>query len=79
MSFNFFTEIFLKNKNKKLGIFQRQALIKLIEKKDRDKRYVKNWRPISFLHVNYKIMSKDLATRLKETLSDLIHVNRLRM
>ena len=66
-------------KNKKLGIFQRQALIKLIEKKDRDKRYVKNWCPISFLHVNYKIMSKGLATRLKETLSDLIHVNRLRM
>ena len=31
-----------------------------------------DWRPISFLHVNYKIMSKVLATRLKETLPDLI-------
>ena len=29
-----------------LSISQRQAVIKLIEKKDRDKRYIKNWRPI---------------------------------
>ena len=26
---------------------QRQAVISLIEKKDKDKRYIKNWRPIS--------------------------------
>ena len=26
---------------------QRQAIIKLIEKKDRNKRFIKNWRPIS--------------------------------
>ena len=26
-----------------LSISQRQAIIKLIEKKDRDKRYIKNW------------------------------------
>ena len=30
-----------------LSISQRQAVIKLTEKKDRDKRYIKNWRPIS--------------------------------
>ena len=30
-----------------LSVSQRQAVIKLIEKKDRDKRYIKNWRPIS--------------------------------
>ena len=49
-------------KNKKLSISQRQAVIKLIEKKDRDKRYIKNWRPISLLNVNYKITSKAPAT-----------------
>ena len=59
-------------KKKKLCIYQRQAVIKLIEKKDRDKRYKNNWRPISFLNVGCKIMSKALATRLKETLPDLI-------
>ena len=44
-----------------LSIFQHQAIIKLIEKKDRDKRYIKNWRPISLLNVDTKIISKALA------------------
>ena len=32
---------------KKLSTSQRQAVIKLIKKKERDKRFIKNWRPIS--------------------------------
>ena len=59
-------------KKKKLSISQRQAMIKLIEKKDSDKCYLKNWRPISLLNVDYKIMSRALVTKLKETLSDII-------
>ena len=55
-------------KEKKLSFSQRQAVIKLIEKKERDKRFIKNWRPISILNVDYKIIAKALATRLKETL-----------
>ena len=47
-------------------------MIKLIETKDTDKRYIKNWRPISLLNCDYKIMSKAPATGLKETLPDLI-------
>ena len=42
------------------------AVIKLIEKKDRDKRYMKNWRPISLLNVDTKITSKTLAAKLKK-------------
>ena len=40
----------------------RQAVIKLIEKKERDKRFIKNWRPNSLLNVDYKIIAKALAS-----------------
>ena len=48
-----------------LSTLQIQAVIKLIENKDKDKRFIKNWRPISLLNVDYKIVSKALASRLK--------------
>ena len=47
---------------KKFSTSQRQAVIKLLEKKDRDKRLIKNWRPTS----------KALATKLKYVLPSLI-------
>ena len=46
-----------------LSSSQKQATIKLIDKKDRDRRYIKNWRAISLLNVDMKIASKALALR----------------
>ena len=51
---------------------RRQAIIKLIEKKDRDKTFIQNWRHISLLNVDLKIISKALSEKLKKVLPDLI-------
>ena len=44
-------------------------------KKGRDKRYIQNWRPISLLNVDVKLISKALAERLKNVLPDIISPN----
>ena len=59
--------------NGHLSISKRQAIIKLIEKKYRDKRFIKNWRPISLFNVDLKIISKALSDKLKKVLPDLIY------
>ena len=51
---------------------QKQAIIRLIEKKGKDRRYIKNWRPISLLNVDTKIASKALALRLEKVLPFVI-------
>ena len=55
-----------------LSTSQRQALITIIEKKDKDKRYIKNWRPISPINVDAKIASKALEARVKKVLASII-------
>ena len=54
-----------------LHISQRQAIIKLMEK-NRGKRFIKNWRPISLLNVDLKIIPKTFSEKLKRVLPDLI-------
>ena len=50
--------------SKKLVTSQRQAVIKLLEKEDKDKRLISNWRPISLLNVDYRIISKKVLPNL---------------
>ena len=52
---------------------QKQAVITLIEKKDKDRRWIKNWRPISLVNVDVKIGSKAIAKRLENVLPHIIN------
>jgi hypothetical protein len=55
-----------------LTIDQKRGVITLIPKQKKDSKYIGNWRPISILNCDYKILTKILANRLKPLLSDLI-------
>ena len=59
-------------KNGELSTSQKQAVIKLFEKKSKDKRMIGNWGTISLLNVDLKIFSKALASRLKACLDTII-------
>ena len=58
-----------------LSNLQKQGIIMLIDKKGKDKRMIKNWRPISLINVDTKIISKVLAKRLEKVLASIIHAN----
>ena len=47
----------------------------LILKKDKEKKYLKNWRTISLLNNDYKIVTKALALRLEKVLPTIISPN----
>ena len=67
-----FNEAFMK---KEMSPSQRQAVITLIEKQDKDRTYLENWRPISLTNVDAKIASKVIATRIVKVLPEIIHSN----
>ena len=48
-------------------------MIILIEKKNKDERTIKNWRPISFINVDAKIASKVHALRMQKVLASIIN------
>ena len=54
---------------------QKQAIIVLIQKKDRDSRLIKNWRLISLMNVDAKIASKALAMRVKKIIYKLVYTD----
>lgn len=51
----------------------RKGVISLLPKKNKDLMELKNWRPLTLLNVDYKIIARALALRLKPKLANLIH------
>lgn len=55
-----------------LSISQKQGVITCIPKGNKDKKQLKNWRPISLLNISYKIASSAIANRIKTVLNSII-------
>ena len=56
----------------KMSITQRSVLKTTLPKPNKTKFYLKNWRPISLLGVDYKIASAAIANRIKKVLQTII-------
>ena len=59
--------------NQELTELQKQSVITLLPKPGKDNTLLENWRPISFLNVDYKIAIKVIANRIKNVLPKLVH------
>ena len=57
------------------SISVRMGIISLMEKEHRDLLQLKNWRPLSLLNTEYKLLSKILSNRIKKVLPTIIHVD----
>ena len=53
---------------------QRTGIITLAHKRD-EKENIENWRPITLLCSDYKIITKTIATRLRRYISQIININ----
>ena len=58
-----------------LSVDQKRGIITLIPKKDKIRILLKNWRPITLLNTDYKILTKSLAIRLHKVLPSLIDLD----
>ena len=59
--------------NGTLSVTQKQGIITCLPKQDKNRVFLKNWRPISLLNVIYKLASSVIANRIKTQLSNVIH------
>ena len=67
------TQVIQKAAKEGFPIEMARAVISLLEKSNRDLLLIANWRPISLLNVDFKILSKVLANRLYKVLPKIIH------
>ena len=57
----------------KLHLSGRQGIISIIQKKDRNPTWLKNWRPLTLLNTDYKILAKAITLRITINLDKLIY------
>ena len=57
-----------------LTVSQKRALISLLHKKG-DKKELDNWRPLSLLCTDYKILAKVIANKLKKVMPSIINID----
>ena len=60
-------------KTGELSYYQKLGILNIMPKENKDIRFLKNWRPISLLTTDYKILTKALAARLQKVLPSLIN------
>ena len=63
--------------NGSLSTYQKIGILSLAPKEGKDLRLLKNWRPITLLTTDYKILTKALAMRLQKTLTSLIDTDQV--
>ena len=78
--YTFLQEILMKifstvHEKKILSRSMRSGILSLIYKKKGDRRLLKNYRPISLLQVDYKIIARVMANRFKTVLPKLVSEN----
>lgn len=56
-----------------LSVEQRRGVITLIPKKGVDRRHIRNWRPISLLNTDNKILTKAMSLCLQPVLNEILH------
>ena len=59
----------------RLSLSQRRGVITLLEKRGKDPNKIKNWRPVTLLNTDYKILTKTLSRRLENFIPELIHTD----
>jgi len=57
-----------------VSVTQKQGVITCLPKGDKPREFLKNWRPITLLNIDYKLLSGAIAQRVKSVLNDIIDV-----
>ena len=59
--------------NNLLSDEQRRGILTLTPKPNKDLRYLNNWRPLTILNTDYKILTKALANRLQKVIYKIVN------